>query len=173
MTIYYGAAGWQIADEAPEGAVEVSTALYTSLMGKECEPGPSGQPRATAAQRRADLLAAATAKRWEVETGGITMPNGVSVATAKADQDRVTSVIANAELAGVTSVDFKAASGWVTLNMVSVRLIAKAISLHVQACFSTERAHHEAIAALADAELDAYDLNTGWPVQTLNLGALA
>lgn len=173
MTIYYSAAGWQIADEAPEGAVEVSQALYASLMGKDCEPGPNGQPRATAAQRRADLLAAATAKRWEVETGGVVLPNGIRVGTLKADQDRVTSVIANADLAGVTSVDFKAASGWVTLNMVSVRLIAKAIALHVQVCFSAERAHHEAIAALVDDELDAYDLNTGWPVQNLILGALA
>lgn len=173
MTIYYSAAGWQIDGEPPEGAVEVSPELYAAVLGKVVEPGPDGQPRATAAQRRTDLLAAATTKRWEVETGGVGLPNGIRVGTLKADQDRVTSVIANADLAGVTSVDFKAASGWVTLDMVSVRLIAKAIALHVQACFSAERAHHEAIAALADEELDAYDLNTGWPAQALNLGALA
>lgn len=162
MTLYYSAAGWQIADEAPEGAVEVSTELYTSLMGKECEPGPDGQPRATAAQRRSDLLAAATAKRWEVETSGVTV-NGVSVASAKADQDRITSVLVNAEAAGVESVDFKAASGWMTLTIAQIQSIASVIALHVQACFSAERAHHEAIAVLDEESLDSYDFTTGWP----------
>ena len=41
--------------------------------------------------------------------------------------------------------------------------IAAAIALHVQACFSAERAHHEAIAAASDADLYGYDINTGWP----------
>ena len=35
--------------------------------------------------------------------------------------------------------------------------------LHVQACFSAERAHHEAIAAASDAELYGYDINARWP----------
>ena len=41
--------------------------------------------------------------------------------------------------------------------------IAAAIALHVQACFSSERAHHEAIAAASETELYGYDINTGWP----------
>ena len=41
--------------------------------------------------------------------------------------------------------------------------IAAAIALHVQACFSAERAHHEAINAASDAELYDYDITTGWP----------
>ena len=115
-------------------------------------------------QVRADLVLAATAKRWDVMTGGVTLPGGISVGTTIDDQNRVTSVIANAQLAGVESMDFKAESGWVTLSLDQVRGIAAAVALHVHACYAAERAHHEAIAAASDAELYGYDINEGWPV---------
>jgi len=118
----------------------------------------------TLAQLKAQLLVLATAKRWEVENGGLTLPNGVSVLTGKADQDRITSVIVNAEIAGITSVDFKAASGWVTLQIADLRNVAQAIAFHVQACFTAERLHHEAISAL-ETEISArnYDISANWP----------
>ena len=112
---------------------------------------------------RADLMDAATSKRWDVMTGGVTLPGGISVGTTIDDQNRVTSVIANAQLAGVESMDFKAESGWVTLSLDQVRGIAAAVALHVHACYAAERAHHDAIAAASDAELMAYDINAGWP----------
>ncbi len=115
-------------------------------------------------QIRAALIAAVSTKRWAVETGGLTLPGGATVGTTVDDQNRITSVIANAQLAGVVSVDFKAQSGWVTLSLEHMRGIAAAIALHVQACFSAERTHHEAIAAASDAELFGYDINDGWPV---------
>ena len=114
-------------------------------------------------QVRASLLQAVSAKRWAVETGGLALPGGAVVGTTIDDQNRITSVIANAQLAGVASVDFKAQSGWVTLSLEHMRGIAAAIALHVQACFSAERAHHDAIAAASDAELYSYDINAGWP----------
>lgn len=70
----------------------------------------------------AGLLAAATAKRWEVETGDITLPGGVRVNTAKVDQDRVPSAVVNA------------------------------VARHVPACFTAEPTHHEAIVALQPSE---------------------
>lgn len=110
------------------------------------------------------LIARATDARWRRETGGITLPNGVHVGTSIEDQNRITSVIANAQLAGVSTVDFKATTGWVTLTLAEVQGIAAAIALHVQACFSAERAHHEAIEALTSIEaLQAYDVTAGWP----------
>ena len=114
-------------------------------------------------QVRADLVLAATAKRWDVMTGSITLPGGIQVGTTIDDQNRVTSVIANAQLAGVESMAFKAESGWVTLSIDQVRGIAAAVALHVHSCYAAERAHHEAIAAASDAELYGYDINTGWP----------
>ncbi|WP_225782675.1 DUF4376 domain-containing protein [Xenophilus sp. Marseille-Q4582] len=113
---------------------------------------------------QAELIEAATAHRWTVETGGITLPNGVQIKTGTEDQARITSVIANARLAGVESVDFKAANGWITLTLAEVEGIAADIALHVQACFAAERAHHDAIAALPDLEsAQAYDVTEGWP----------
>lgn len=114
-------------------------------------------------QVRGNLLQAVSAKRWAVETGGLALPGGAVVGTTVEDQNRITSVIANAQLAGVASVDFKARTGWVTLGLDHMRGIAAAIALHVQACFSAERAHHEAINAASDAELYDYDITTGWP----------
>lgn len=121
---------------------------------------------------------AITNKRWEVETGGIALPTGVSVATGIDDQNRITSVVANAERAGVAEVDFKAGSGWVRVTVAELQSIAAAIALHVQACFSAERAHHEAIdsleAAYSDNQealqqaLQAYDIEQGWPSAMLN-----
>lgn len=112
-------------------------------------------------------LEAATDMRWQVMTGGMTLPNGVAVGTTIDDQNRITSVVANAELAGLTDadeVDFKAASGWVRITIAQVKQIAGAIGQHVQACYSAERAHHEAIEALETREeVAAYDVGVGWP----------
>ena len=112
-----------------------------------------------------------TRYRWEVETGGITLPGGIKVATALDDQNRITTVVANARLAGLEQVKFKAASGWATLSLSEVESIAAAIALHVQACFAAECTHHDAIDAIAKIEdpaarqaaLDAYNEADGWP----------
>lgn len=121
----------------------------------------------------------ATALRWKHETGGITLPSGVPVATAIDDQNRITSVVANAERAGLNEVDFKSAQGWVKITLVELQAIAATVARHVQACFSAERAHHEAIDALQvqnesapqvlQAALNAYDVAQGWPSADLRL----
>lgn len=116
---------------------------------------------------KATLTEAATAKRWDVMTGGMTLPGGMVVGTTIDDQNRITSVVANAALAGLTDedeVDFKAASGWVRITIGQVKAIAGTIGQFVQACYTAERAHHEAIALLSTpAEINAYDINVGWP----------
>lgn len=112
---------------------------------------------------RQNLMRAITDKRKQVETGGVTFPNGMTVSTGIDDQNRITSVIANADLSGVTSVDFKAESGWITLTLDQVKGIAIAIALHVQACFTAERNHHQNVEALSDEDLAAYNYLTGWP----------
>lgn len=109
--------------------------------------------------------------RWKVETGGISLPGGIKVVTGIEDQNRITTVVANARLAGFDTVNFKAATGWVTLKLAEVEAIAAAVSMHVQACFTTERMHHEAIDTIAltedpaarQAALDGYDESQGWP----------
>lgn len=155
----------QIAEGLSEGLQELTEAEKQALLN----PAP-----VITAQT---LKKTATQKRWQVETGGITLPNGVHVATGIDDQNRITSVIANAELAGVSSVDFKAASGWVSVTVAELKAVAAAIALHVQQCFTAERMHHEAIDAIAaqheadpeglQAALAAYDTTRGWPTTDL------
>ena len=115
---------------------------------------------------KADLKDAATAKRWEVVTGGISLPGGMQVGTTIDDQNRITTVVANAELVGLTDeslVDFKSNSGWVQITVGQIKAIAGAIGQFVQACYSAERQHHEAIDLLVTAqELRDYDVNAGW-----------
>ncbi len=115
---------------------------------------------------KASLIDAVTAKRWDVMTGGITLPGGMQVGTSIDDQNRITSVVANATLVGLTDeslVNFKSNSGWVQITVSQIKAIAGAIGQFVQACYSAERQHHEAIDLLITAqELRAYDVNTGW-----------
>jgi hypothetical protein len=113
----------------------------------------------TLEQHKDALRAELAQRRWEVETGGITMPNGMRVLTGRADRDNITSLILTSEAAGIDAVDFKAASGWVQLTLQEVREIAQAIAVHVQACFSAERAVNSAIDAIQTlAEVDAFEL---------------
>lgn len=121
------------------------------------------EPIRTLDEVKADRVAAVTAERWNRETGGIE-PNGVRVGTCLDDQNRLSGVLSAIQLGGLESVDFKAQSGSVQLTAPELQGIALAISAHVQACFTAEHAHHEAIEQLqTQADVDAYDVMAGWP----------
>jgi hypothetical protein len=125
-------------------------------------PEPAVRAR-TLEECRQELRDASTAHRWSVETGGIEL-NGVRVGTRLDDQNRLSGVLSAISLGGLEAVDFKAQSGWVQLTAPELQGIALAISQHVQACFSAERAHHEAIGEIESMEAaDAYDVSQGWP----------
>lgn len=130
-------------------------------------PERPAPPEPSLEELRAQVQQAATDKRWQVMTGGLTLPGGIEVGTTIDDQNRITSVVANAALAGLTDadeVDFKATNGWVRITIAQVKEIAGAIGQFVQACYTAERAHHDAIALLETVqELREYDVNAGWP----------
>lgn len=119
------------------------------------------------AEAHSELKGRATAIRWRVMTGGMALPGGIEVGTTIDDQNRITSVVANASLAGLADtdeVDFKAASGWVKITIGQIKQIAGAIGQFVQACYTAERAHHDEIDAITTPEqINAYDVNVGWP----------
>ncbi len=124
------------------------------VQPQEHEPAP-----ATLEEAKQQLRERATALRWEHETGGTTV-GGVRVLTGIEDQNR----IAGALVGAPATLDFKAESGWVTLTLEQLQGVAAAITAHVQACFSAERVHHEAIDALETLEeVQEYDIETGWP----------
>ena len=91
-----------------------------------------------------------TQKRKETEVGGLLFPNGVSIKTSKEDQDRILSVIINAERNGIEEIDFKADSGWVKISIFALIQMAKELTFFVQHCFNVEKMNHEAIELLTD-----------------------
>lgn len=108
---------------------------------------------------------AATAKRWEYETRGIVTPDGTSILTGTDDQNRIASAMQGMKQAGMAETDFKAASGWTKVTLEQLEQISALIAVHVQACFSRERALHEQIDACETLEeLNAINLDEGWPV---------
>lgn len=124
------------------------------------EPPPPPAPLTAAGLREA-----ATACRWACETGGLQLPGSMHIDTGRNDQNAITRIIANAEEAGIETVNFKAANGWTTMTLPQVREIACAVARHVQACYDRERALHEAIDAAGDDPdaLAAIDVAAGWP----------
>lgn len=108
-----------------------------------------------------------TSKRWEVESGGLSFPNGVLVKTSKDDQDRILSVIINAERNGINEIDFKADSGWVKITLFALKQLGKELTYFVQHCFGTEKYHHGFVDSLTTTtEICSYNFNTGWTYTT-------
>lgn len=132
-----------------------------TLVDKVTENSTEG-PEPTIEELKTITQQKVTEYRWQKETGGITVGESV-ISTGIEDQNRITSVIANAELAGATELDFKAANGWVTLTLEQVKGIATAIALHVQMCFTKERAISEVIDSLETVEeIEHFDIATMW-----------
>jgi len=105
----------------------------------------------------------ATAKRYEVETGGLTMPDTTVISTDRASQAMISGAFNNVSRNPTKILDWKAADDWVAINKSQLDAIADAVGNHVQAAFSNERAHHEAIDLLATKqEVIDYDFSTGW-----------
>lgn len=85
-----------------------------------------------------DLYTYAAQKRWEIETGGITL-NGMSVFT----DDRSKSLILGARLAAESDSEFttewKGVDGtFVTIDAPTIIAVSNAILEHVRKCFATE-----------------------------------
>lgn len=124
----------------------------------EPEPTPIDLP-SLKQQRLSDLAA----YRYEKETAGITL-NGAVIKTDLESQANINGAWSYAQINPSALIDWKAATGWIQIDAAAVTAIAGAVAAHVQACFSAERVHAEAIAALETAEAaQAYDITTGWP----------
>lgn len=110
----------------------------------------------------------ATRKRYVRETGGISL-GGMTVATDRESQALITGAFTRAkdklEIGQPDDlIDFRGLSGWVQLDIPTVLLIGRAVGDHVQACFANERVLHDALDAAADdTELEAIDMEAGWP----------
>lgn len=116
------------------------------------------------AMQRAERLADLAAIRYRHETSGIVLA-GAAVRTDRQSQALVTGAYCTALLNPSALIDWKGADGnWAQLDAATMTEIAAAVSDHVQACFSRERALADLInAAQTFAEIAAVNLESGWP----------
>lgn len=165
----------------PPDAVEITAGQYAALMQGQSEGQVIGEDEKgfpvllvpaplTLAEEVAVLKRALAAYRYEKEVGGLILPNGMKVAT----DDRSKGLITGARLDTIADptilTDWKAETGWIQIDADTVAIIATAVAVHVRGCFSAERVHSDALDVLADdpatttADIEAYDITTGWPV---------
>jgi hypothetical protein len=108
-------------------------------------------------------LAALAARRYEVETGGITI-GGAEIKTDRESQAQLNSAFTCLQAGLIADTPWKAVNGWVTVTLAEIQPIAQAVAAHVRDCFATEKAHADVIAALSTvSEVEAYGITTGWP----------
>lgn len=106
---------------------------------------------------KADLAERIAASRYALETGGITIA-GMAVRTDRESQSMIASALQIVTRNPAALIDWKGATGWAQLDKTAIEAIADAVGAHVQACFTAERARHEALAALSTPEqLAAFD----------------
>lgn len=84
-----------------------------------------------------DLAAYTADKRWRLETGGITV-GGAPVRTDRESQAMINGAFALAKDSPSTSILFKTAAGFASLNADAIVGIGRAVAAHVQACFAAE-----------------------------------
>lgn len=116
-----------------------------------------------AARALADLITHAANKRYAIETGGVTI-NGAKIDTSRDSQAMITGAVAYLNNnPAATSVNFKALSGWVTLDKATMLAIGIAVGEHIQACFSAEMTIDADINAGKITTPAAIDADTRWP----------
>lgn len=120
---------------------------------------PDQTPAVTVAPTPDDLRSHAASVRFAVETGGVTV-GAATIDTGRDSQSMIAGALAYVQASEAASVEFKAASGWVTLSAGEVKAIALAVGAHVQACFAAERDIDEAIAAGSVTSREQID---AWP----------
>jgi hypothetical protein len=160
-------------ENIPDGAVEITAEEHTALLsgqaqGKPIKADAHGRPfneeppPRTLPKAKADKLTALATKRYEVETGGVTV-GGVTIMTDAVSQAKLTGAWLRVQRKPSASIRWKGRDGWVTVGKAEIEALVDAVSDHVQTCFDKEYAHSEVITALTTiASVDAYDIETGW-----------
>lgn len=148
------------------GIWECGDQRFTDANGTEYEAVPL-TPEELAAQLakvKAEKCAALAAYRYGKEVSGLTLPNGMKIATDDRSKTLIAGAMIDATANPAILTDFKSNTGWVKIDATTVGVISAAVAGHVRACYSTERVHCEAVNALLTGEdVEAYDYTTGWP----------
>ena len=112
------------------------------------------------AYTKAQLCAYAAAKRYQVETGGVTI-SGMPIATDRESQALVNGAFNFVQIDPTRTFQFKAKNGFVVFNADSIRALAVGVASHVQACFAIEASVFAKIVAGSLTTIDAIDAEFG------------
>lgn len=167
-------------ENIPTDAVEITNEEHAALMqgqsnGLAIGADENGHPvliippPLTLAETVTKKKAAIAAYRYDKEVGGITLANGMTVAT----DDRSKGLIAGARIDTMADptilTNWKADTGWVQIDADTVAMISSAVAAHVRACFTVEKTHCDFLDTMAadpattPADIEFYDITTGWP----------
>lgn len=113
---------------------------------------------------KAAKLAALAARRWQAETGGITLAS-MPIKTDEDTQRKITGAYVQAAKNPDMTVRWKMGAGvFMTLDAETIIAIGDAVTAHIQACFDREAEVSADILAAADiGALVAVDIESGWP----------
>ena len=163
MKHYKNTQGEVYAYETEAERQEFGSPELVEMTEKEVDEHLNPKPKLTPEKLKKQV----TNKRWKLMTGGFTLPNGTLINTTIEDQNRISSVVANAHLAGLddsSQVDFKAAKGWVQISIGELKNVVGLIGVFTQLLYSAEKEHHEIIDSLSTGEeITQYDISQGWP----------
>lgn len=104
--------------------------------------------------------------RYNKEVGGILFNNSIPIRTDEKSQSKLQGAIALFNLdPNLASVEWEAVPGtFATLTKQNMVDIGVAVGAHIQACFSRSKALTLAVqACTTKAQVDAIDINSGWP----------
>ena len=157
----------------PDDAVEYPNAVFEAIVcrppaGMVMVPDENGHPslieRPRPAITKESLIAAVADKRWQVETGGLSV-GGADIKTDRESRAQLSNTCSSLADGLIPNTPWKTASGeFIEVTLAEIEPVAQAVEVFVRACFAAEKAHCEAIDALVEqSEIDAYDVNAGWP----------
>lgn len=110
-------------------------------------------PPPTLVDLKARLLARLAERRWQAETGGITL-NGMTVATDDRSKLLLFAAAERARMDANFTTNWKTENGWVPLDSTTILAVHTAVFSHVSACFARE----QELAGILDEVTDAEDL---------------
>lgn len=136
---------------------------YIDLTTEEEAAFLAPKPLADLKKERRDDLAE---KRYRVETGGIVV-GGEPIDTTDRSKVLINGSynlsLQNVETPGF-AVPFKTVNGWVNIPASDMIAIGSAVGWHVLNCFAREQELSALIAAATtNAEVEAIDIESGWP----------
>ena len=146
--------------KAIEGSFSAST-HYIKFVGNEPVPTLLADDPPDWYITHATLKAELASLRFKVETGGISIA-GNPIRTGRDDQAMLVSAYTTLKQGFAASLDWKGADAWTSFTLAQLEPIASAVGLHVQKCFSTERAVCEQIDLLTQAEVKTFNVVSAW-----------